>query len=184
MLKDKPTIIAKNDLIEINHGRRIPTGKSHLLFIFLTVVFFASFFLPFSSLSISIQLVSIILFLFMYTATTGLIIEIGVKIKFYMSALGIKQGSWRKYKGFSCLVLKTSMKKRDNTLMNQYGHGVSVTEKFQSTELYLMDNSHRKKILCGSFDTYSEAKAFAKDVSLLIGYPIEKFSPKRIQRRS
>jgi hypothetical protein len=47
-----------------------------------------------------------------------------------------------------------------------------------------MDNSHRKKILCGSFDTYSEAKAFAKEVSLLIGYPIEKFSPTRIQRRS
>ena len=36
-----------------------------------------------------------------------------------------------------------------------------------------MDNSHRKKILCVYFDTYSEAKAFAKEVSLLIVYPIE-----------
>lgn len=183
MIKDKPYIKTKDDLIEINHGRRFPLKKSYLLYLCLLIVLVIPFFISFSSVSISFQIVSALLAMFMITANTGIILDNNSKVKFFMSAFGFQIGNWKKFNDFSCLVLKTSLKKRENVMVNQYGDGASVTEKFQTTELYLMDSTHRKKILCGSFDSYKEAKEFAKEVSSVMNLPIEKFSPIRTQRR-
>lgn len=76
--------------------------------------------------------------------------------------------------------MKTSSKRKESIIVNSIGDGASITEKFKSSELYLMDSTHRKKILCGSFDSYKEAKEFAIKVSEVLSYPIQKFSPRRI----
>ena len=183
MQKDKPTISQNNNLIEINHGKRFPFGKSYPLYIFLFLVMIASFFSPLLSLAIAFFFVSVLLVLFLYTANTGIVIRDRKENKFYMRALGFEIGTWEKFRNFSCLVLKTTSKKRENTLVNQYGHAAQVIERYKTTEVYMMDSSHRKKIFCGSFDSYEEAKELAKKLNLILGYPIEKFSPQRIQRR-
>jgi hypothetical protein len=183
MIRDFPFIVEEKGLIEINYGRRFPFRKSYLLYVFLLVVFVVPLFTPFSLLTISFQFISVLLMLFIFTANTGINIENKERVKFFMCALGFQIGTWKKFSKFSCLVLKSTMKKRENTIANELGDGVSVTERFKTTEIYMMDSFHRKKIMCGSFDSYKKAKEFAKEVSLIVGYPIEKFSPKRIQRR-
>lgn len=93
MITDSPFIVEEKGLIEINQGRRFPIKKSYLLFFIFIGCYFRLFFLPFSTLSFSLQVISILLLLFILTANTGLFIDKNVRIKFYIGAFGYKIGT-------------------------------------------------------------------------------------------
>lgn len=96
---------------------------------------------------------------------------------------GASVGKWQKWSDFSCIVLKSSRKKQDRRLTRDFVDRESSTRKFMTSEIYMMDSSHRKKIFCGSFSNSSDANKKAKEISIQLNLPIQKFSPKRIERR-
>lgn len=181
MLFNHPVMKLHDTTIEINQGRRFPLTKSYLLFVFLSVVFATSFLIPFSSVYVGFQLVSVVLILFLYTANTGMIIK-GNRVMFYVGAFFFRRGTWKKFEGYTCIVMKTTRKKRVNAIINLIGDSNSITEKFITTELYFMNSIHRKKIFCCSFESYSDAEKFANELSQKTNFPIEVFSP-LIQKR-
>ena len=181
-MSDRPKISTRLDCIEVNYGKRFPFKKSYMLYVFLVIAALCSFLLPFDVLLISLEIIFLFLILFLYTANTGIIINADGDTKFYMSAFWVKVGEWRKTRWHNCIVLKTTPKKRENSIVNIIGDEASVVEKFITTDIYLMDSSHRRKLFCGSFDLYVDAKTFAQQLSEELDYPIEKFSPKRISR--
>ena len=129
------------------------------------------------------SLLSIIL-LVMVTATNGVKIDIqNKKYQYYFSVFGASFGKWQKWSDFSCIVLKSSRKKQDRRLTRDFVDRESSTRKFMTSEIYMMDSSHRKKIFCGSFSNSSDANKKAKEISIQLNLPIQKFSPKRIERR-
>jgi len=184
-LSDKPAIKYKDDLIEINHGKRFPLKKWYPIYLVLTLIIFALFFTSKGKLLSFSLIVFFILFLTaLFTSFSGVVINMIIKeFNFFSDILFIRFGKWRKYNGFSCLVIKTTSKSKEGLSYLKSESIYNNFHKLQSSELYIMDVNHRRKILCGSFDTYQEAKDFAKEVSELLNYPIEKFNPKRAIRR-
>lgn len=183
MIKDKPALSIKGKLIEISHGRRFPIYKN---FVSIGITLFVIIIMLFPSESNAYKLIipgCILVIVIIFSANVGIEIKQEIKkYRYYFSIFGIRWGSWEAFNNFSCLVLKTSTKQRSNEYLNEEESLSSPREKFKSTELYLMDSAHRKKLLCGSFDNYNEAKQFAEEVSKKMDYPIERFSPEKIRR--
>jgi hypothetical protein len=186
MIRDSPFIVEEKGKVEINYGKRFPMRKNLMTYGAIAFIIIIML-LPSDSGAYKIAVpFCLFIVLIMLTATTGVKLDTNKnKFQYYFSVFGISVGKWKKWSGFSCLVLKSSIKKRDRSLTRDFIDLETVTERFKTTEIYIMDSSHRKKILCGSFDSYKEAKVFAKEVSEVLNYPIQKFSPRRIipQRR-
>ena len=51
-------------------------------------------------------------------------------------------------------------------------------------DVLFVDETHRKKFLVKACDTSNEARALAKDLSVVTGLPLEVYSPRPIQPRS
>ncbi|MGB1041231.1 MAG: hypothetical protein ACPGVD_10185 [Flavobacteriales bacterium] len=184
-LSDKPTIKCTDDLIEISHGRRFPLKKWYPIYLVLTLIIFALFFTSEGKLlSFSLIVFFILFIITLFSSFSGIVINlIDKEFNFFSEILFMRFGKWRKYIGFSCLVIKTTSKSKEGLSYLKSESIYNNFHKLQSSELYIMDANHRRKILCGSFDTFQEAKDFAKEVSELLNYPIEKFNPKRATRR-
>ena len=132
---------------------------------------------------VMVPIISLIL-LVMLTATNGVKINKETKqYQYYFSVFGISVGKWKKWYGYSCFVIKSSRKKQDRRLTRDFVDRESSTRRFMTTELYMMDSTHRKKLLCGSFLTYNEAKKKVLELKRKFDYPLQKFSPKRIARK-
>ncbi len=171
------------DFVKISYGMRFSPQTNWIAYL-IVIVFIVAFATAPNSNAwiIMVPLLSIIL-LVMATSTNGVKIDIPNKqYQYYFSVFGISVGKWQKWKGYSCIVLKSSRKKQDRRLTNDFIDRESSTRRFMTSEVYMMDSSHRKKLFCGSFEKASDAKNKAKEISKQFNFPIQKFTPKRIER--
>lgn len=173
-------------LLKISYGMRFSPQTNWIAYLIVIVIVFIIAFATAPDSNawiIMVPLLSIIL-LVMVTATNGVKIDIqNKKYQYYFSVFGASFGKWQKWSDFSCIVLKSSRKKQDRRLTRDFVDRESSTRKFMTSEIYMMDSSHRKKIFCGSFSNSSDANKKAKEISIQLNLPIQKFSPKRIERR-
>lgn len=164
----------KRGVIKISYGMRFSPHTNWVAYL-VTLLFIIAFATSpdTGDAWIAVPFLGFIL-LVMITATNGLKIHIcDKKYQYYFSVLGISVGKWKKYNGYSCIVIKTSRKKQERRLTRYFDNRTSSIKRFVTTEVYLMDTTHRKKIFCGSFDKVSEAKRKAKELCKKLNYPIE-----------
>lgn len=133
---------------------------------------------------IAVFLGSALLFVgtFLLTSSSGIQIDYANKrFREYHAYLGIKAGKWDdldKYPYLSILLANKSTKSSDITTLN------SVVQTDVAYGVYLLNKSHRKKILIkrckeGSIKAKEEAEKFSEKMSK----DLVKYSPKRISRK-
>lgn len=172
------------DLLKISYGMRFSPHTNWVAYLIVIVFIFAFATAPDSDAWIIMVPLLLLILLVMITATNGVKINREEnKYQYYFSVFGITVGKWQKWAGFTCLVLKSSRKKRERGMSRELVSLDSHTQRFNTTEIYMMDSSHRRKLFCGSFEKLSDAKTKAKEISDQFNFPIQKFSPKRVERR-
>ena len=182
----KPKLKIKKDTITISHGMRFPLSKTYPQFLIMLLIVFLLLIPSQSSSGGKFIIIGLLLFIIIVGLTSNTGIRINLKkekIFEYYGCLGFRFGASKEFKKYSCLVLKTTEKKKQ--ALNMYME-VSTSDFMRiskSTEIFFMNSSHRRKVLCGSFDTFHEAKEFAEEISRKLNYPIEKFAPKINTRR-
>ena len=120
--------------------------------------------------------------LYMVTGASGMDINYSHNIfKEYNKFLGIKMGKWNSlnlYPFITVLSANKSNKASDITGLNK----TVVTEK--ALGIYLLNNSHRKKILLKrTYPTMEKAKAEAEKIAELTDKELMKYNPRRLLDR-
>ncbi|MBL7892956.1 MAG: hypothetical protein JNL63_10025 [Bacteroidia bacterium] len=91
------------------------------------------------------------------------------------------KGDWKSLEPYKKIVVlsKTVSKTATGTLMTS-----DIRIKGLIHIVYLIDESHLKKLYLKSFDHHDQANDFAKKMAKNIGFPIVEFSPKAVRHQT
>ncbi len=95
------------------------------------------------------------------------------RFKYYNRHFWVKQGEWKSFKDFpDVCVLLTNLKGT-----SYYGAGIPITTKNRLFVVFLLNETHREKLLIKEFKTEEKAILYAKDFAERSGTNFTVFSP-------
>lgn len=116
---------------------------------------------------------------YVITTTSGIKIDPSTKrFQEYTSYFGLKQGKWLpldKYTDIAILKFTGT-----STVRGRANQAISSTESV--FKLYLLTKNHRKRILVKEYETASEAKEQARELSGVLGMNFTAYAPERKSR--
>jgi hypothetical protein len=92
----------------------------------------------------------------------------------YTSLFGKKKGEWRSLASYTALII---LRKDGKTNLSTTRSTISSTLRYHEYQVFLTDQSHRKRLYLKHFDTAEQARKFAVDFMEKTGIPLERFNP-------
>ena len=152
-------------IVNLNHGLSLPN-----IFITLPIVG-ALFAYPINA---TLALIVFILLLIYVLSSEGVQIDLANnQYKIYTQYLWLKKGKWKSMKGYTsiCVLKKRIAYSQVSRSMrtNNFTTGV--------TAIYLLDKTHRHKILIGHKPGYHQAIKRANELAAILNKPYEDYQP-------
>ena len=97
------------------------------------------------------------------------------KYRLFKSVLGLKKGEWKNIDFFKGIIIRA--KSGSKELMGP-NLALMPTVRGMSFDIYMVDETHRKKLLIKSFKSKSKGLDFAKKLSSQVNLPFQKYNPK------
>jgi hypothetical protein len=96
------------------------------------------------------------------------------KYQQYTSLFGKKKGEWRSLASYTALII---LRKDGKTNLSTTRATISSTLRYHEYQVFLTDQSHRKRLYLKHFDTADQAKKYTSDFMEKTGIPLERFNP-------
>lgn len=112
---------------------------------------------------------------FISFTSTGIQIDVeNKKYKHYSSYYGIKQGQWKTLDSYPCLAILQS---RQSSTTHSIGNISSITNSENYYDIYLLDKTHRQKLLIKRLKNKEQASKDAKEFAENLGVEFTTYNP-------
>jgi len=159
------------DILQNKLGKLFPPAArtSGLVFILLGIYLIANYFIENTS-SIYGGLSTLIIGLFMFTSTNGVLINVHTKTyKSYTSLFGYKYGKWQTTKAFPYITLFSH---QATTYAHSRSNRTAQTSSNLFYDIYLIDKSKRNKVHIKRMKDKTKATNYLKELSDLLNVKI------------
>jgi len=113
--------------------------------------------------------------LLMLTHSSGLELDFeSGKYRVFTKFFGKKKGEWRSLASYTALII---LRKDGKTNLVATRSTFSSTLRYHEYQVFLTDQSHRKRLYLKHFDTADQAKKYTSDFMEKTGIPLERFNP-------
>jgi hypothetical protein len=96
------------------------------------------------------------------------------KYRQFTAFFGWKRGEWRSLASYTALII---LRKDGKTNLSTTRSTISSTLRYHEYQVFLTDQSHRKRLYLKHFDTDDLAQKYALDFMEKTGIPLERFNP-------
>lgn len=96
------------------------------------------------------------------------------KYRQYSSFFGKKKGEWFSLESYSALII---LRKDGKTSLSTTRATISSTLRYNEYQVFLTDQTHRKRLYLKHFDTHEQARKFALDFMEKTEIQLERFDP-------
>ncbi len=96
------------------------------------------------------------------------------KYRLFTKFFGRKKGEWRSLASYTALIV---LQKDGKTAIASTNMLASTTISLREYQVFLTDQSHRKRLYLKHFDTAEQARKFALDFMEKTRIPLERFNP-------
>lgn len=111
----------------------------------------------------------------MLTHSSGLELDFeSGKYRVFTKFFRHKKGEWRSLAYYSAVIV---LRKEGKTSFATIRSTLSSTIRYHEYQVFLTDQSHRKRLYLKHFDTADQARKFALDFMEKTGIPLERFNP-------
>ncbi len=112
---------------------------------------------------------------FLFLVSSGLEIDTAnMRYRYYKSFVNLRRGQWKSFASYSAstILKKQGAKVRPGPKL-AYEHRMILEEH----QVFLTDQSHRKRLYLKHFDTAEQARKYALGFKEKTGIPLERFNP-------